>query len=78
MSHLLAYLPQNFISSLKTQLVRTCLVAQWLRLCAPNAGGPGSIPYPGTRSHTQATTKSPHATNSCGRQATTKESTCCN
>ncbi|TEA39747.1 hypothetical protein DBR06_SOUSAS31510017, partial [Sousa chinensis] len=28
-----------------------CLVAQWLRLHAPNAGGPGSIPGQGTRSH---------------------------
>ena len=27
------------------------LVVQWLRLCAPNAGGPGSIPGQGTRSH---------------------------
>ena len=26
------------------------LVVQWLRLCAPNAGGPGSIPGQGTRS----------------------------
>ena len=26
-------------------------VVQWLRLCAPNAGGPGSIPGQGTRSH---------------------------
>ena len=29
----------------------TSLVAQWIRLCAPNAGGPGSIPGQGTRSH---------------------------
>ena len=29
----------------------TSLVVQWLRLCAPNAGGPGSIPNQGTRSH---------------------------
>ena len=27
------------------------LVVQWLRFCAPNAGGPGSIPRQGTRSH---------------------------
>ncbi|TEA37350.1 hypothetical protein DBR06_SOUSAS1910041, partial [Sousa chinensis] len=27
------------------------LVVQWLRLCAPNAGGLGSIPGQGTRSH---------------------------
>ncbi|TEA33715.1 hypothetical protein DBR06_SOUSAS12810068, partial [Sousa chinensis] len=27
------------------------LVVQWLRLLAPNAGGPGSIRGQGTRSH---------------------------
>ncbi|TEA29464.1 hypothetical protein DBR06_SOUSAS510016, partial [Sousa chinensis] len=27
------------------------LVVQWLRLCAPNAGGPGSVPGQGARSH---------------------------
>uniref|UniRef100_A0A8C6C3Q7 mitogen-activated protein kinase kinase n=1 Tax=Monodon monoceros TaxID=40151 RepID=A0A8C6C3Q7_MONMO len=36
----------------------TCLVAQWLRLHAPDAGGPGSIPGQGTRSHMHAATKS--------------------
>ena len=30
----------------------TSLEVQGLRLCAPNAGGPGSIPVQGTRSHT--------------------------
>ena len=29
----------------------TSLVVQWLRLCSPKAGGPGSIPAQGTRSH---------------------------
>ena len=29
----------------------TSLVVHWLRLHAPNAGGPGSIPGQGTRSH---------------------------
>ena len=29
----------------------TLLVVQWLRLCAPNSGGLGSIPGQGTRSH---------------------------
>ena len=29
----------------------TSLMAQWLRLRTPNAGGPGSIPGQGTRSH---------------------------
>ena len=28
------------------------LIVQWLRLCATNAGGLGSIPGQGTRSHT--------------------------
>ena len=37
----------------------TSLVAQWLRLHAPNAGGLGSIPGQGARSHTHATTKEP-------------------
>ena len=37
-------------------------MAQWLRLHAPNAGGPGLIPGQGTRSHRHATTKSSHAT----------------
>ena len=50
--------------------VGTSLVAQRLRLRAPNAGGPGSIPSQGTRSHMHATTKSSHAT--------TKEPTCRN
>ena len=30
----------------------TSLVGQWLRLCALNAGGLGSVPGQGTRSHT--------------------------
>ena len=38
------------------------LVAQWMRLHTPKAGGLGSIPGPGTRSHMHATTKSSHAT----------------
>ena len=32
------------------KLTGTSLVVQWLRLCAPNAGGPGSIPGQGTGS----------------------------
>ena len=48
----------------------TSLVAHWLRLHAPNAGGPSSIPGQGTRSHMHAATKSSHAT--------TKEPTCRN
>ena len=35
----------------KRYLLGTSLVVQWLRLCAPNAGGQGLIPGQGTRSH---------------------------
>ena len=35
----------------------TSLVVQWVRLCVPNAGGPGSIPGQGTRSRMHAETK---------------------
>ena len=41
----------------KKALGGTSLVVQWLRLQTPSAGGPGSIPDQGTRSHI-ATTKS--------------------
>ena len=34
------------------------LVVEWVRLCAPNAGGPGSIPGQGTRSCRHAAPKS--------------------
>ena len=37
--------------SIKNPLLWTSLVAQWLRLCAPNAGDPGLILDQGTRSH---------------------------
>ena len=36
-------------------------MVQWLRLHAPNAGGPGSIPGQGARSHVPATKKIQHA-----------------
>ena len=39
----------------------TSLVVQWVRLHSPNAGGPGSIPGQGTRSHMHAATKSLYA-----------------
>ena len=39
----------------------TSLVGHWIKLRTPNAGGPGSIPGQGTRSHTHAATKSSHA-----------------
>ena len=60
------------IKSLLSQVVLggTSLVVQWLRLCAPNAGGLGSISGRGTRSHMHATTK--------GVYAATKEPACCN
>ena len=44
------------------------LVVQWLRLCAPNARGPGSIPDQGTRFHLPQ--QSSHVS--------TKEPECCN
>ena len=46
----------------KTKNQGTSLVAQWLGLCAPNAGGLGSIPHQGTGSHMRAVTGSSHAT----------------
>ena len=56
--------------SLKMEVPGTSLVAQWIRLRTPNAGGLGSTPGQGTRSHMHATTKSLHAT--------TKEPVSCN
>ena len=44
-------------TAFKTGILGTSLVVQWLRLWAPNAGGPGSILGQGTRSHMHATTK---------------------
>ena len=52
-------------------------MVQWVRLRFPNAGGPGSIPGQGTRSHMHAATKSLHATTK-GPHATTKDPACCN
>ena len=52
-------------------LLGTSLVIQWLRPHAPNAGGLGSIPGQGTRSHMpQVLVKCSHAA--------TKETMCCN
>ena len=36
---------------MKQNNTATSLVAQWPRLCAPKAGGLGSVPGQGTRSH---------------------------
>ena len=47
---------------IKLKCFWTSLVAQWIRLCAPSAGGPSSIPGQGTRSHTHAATKGLHTT----------------
>ena len=41
----------NETSYLKSKDIGLSLAVQWLRLHAPNAGGPGSIPGGGTRSH---------------------------
>ena len=37
---------------IKIKYSGTSLVVQWLRLQAPNAGGPGSIPGQATKFHT--------------------------
>ena len=50
-------------------IVGTSLVVQWLRLRAPNARGPGSIPGQGTRSH-MPQLKIP--------RAATEDPACCN
>ena len=49
------------MSHLRNSGTGTSLVVQWVKLHAPNAGGPGSIPGQGTRSRMHAATKSPHA-----------------
>ena len=36
---------------MKQNNTATSLVVQWPRLCAPKAGGLGSVPGQGTRSH---------------------------
>ena len=41
----------NMLGQPKQRTNRTSLVVQWLRLCTLNAGGLGSIPGQGTRSH---------------------------
>ncbi|TEA26220.1 hypothetical protein DBR06_SOUSAS37210009, partial [Sousa chinensis] len=55
----------------------TSLVVQWIRLCAPTAGGPGSIPGRGNRSHRHAATKS-YMPQLRSQRATAKEPTCRN
>ena len=55
----LQYSTENYIQYL---VIGTSLVAQWVRLHAPNAGGPGSTPGRETRSCMHvATNKSQHA-----------------
>ena len=56
--------------------VGTSLVVQWLRLHTPNAGGPGSIPGEGTRSHMlQLRVRMPQLKDpACGNE----DPTCCN
>ena len=51
----------EFLSTLlKSYIIGTSLVVQWLSLRAPNVGGPGSIPGQGTRSR-MLQLKVPHA-----------------
>ena len=52
----------------------TSLVVQWVRLHAPNAGGPGLIPGQRTRSCRHAATNSPRAATK-SPHAVTKKST---
>ena len=42
---------------MNTSMLSLRKMLEWLRLCAPSAGGPGSIPGQRTRSHMHATTK---------------------
>ena len=41
----------NMMLGCKEAVRGTSLMGQWLRLCAPNAGGLGSIPGQGTIAH---------------------------
>ena len=43
--------PQGADEALQQAVRRTSPVVQWLRLHAPNSGGPGLIPDQGTRSY---------------------------
>ena len=54
---------------LKKQKTGTSLAVQWLRLCTPNAGGPGSISGQGTRS-CMPQLRSPHAATKSSRAST--------
>ena len=54
--------PTSTYFCVKNKVEGTSLVVQWIGLHAPNAGGPGSIPGQGSRSHMHAATKSLHAT----------------
>ena len=45
------FLPALWYGQKKKVKRRTYLVVQWLRLCTPHVGGPGSIPGGGTRFH---------------------------
>ena len=61
----------------KNMFQGTSLVVQWVRLHAPNAGGPGSIPGQEMRSACMPQLRSPHAATK-SLHATTKRSACCN
>ena len=83
----ITHIPKGLRLSLNTHWMGTSLVVQWLRLHAPNAGGPDSIPGQGTRSHMaqlrvcmpqlkipRATTKIPHVATKVSRAATKTQS----
>ena len=63
------YLPMFTMSQCQVNVVLwgTSLVVQWVRLHAPNAGGPGSIPGRGSRSRMHATTKKSECRNQRSR-----------
>ena len=49
--------PKNKVSA-KNKQSGTSLMVQWLKLCGPNAGGPGWIPGQGNKSSHVSTTSS--------------------
>ena len=54
---------RSVLQEVLKEVLRTSLVVQGLRLHVPNAGGLGSIPGQGIRSHMHATTKDPTCCN---------------
>ena len=59
---LLGLILNKFYFIFQNILLGTSLVVQWLGIYTPNAGGPGSIPGQGTRSHMPQLKKILHTT----------------